>query len=294
MGPNYSRQLSTVTQSVIAEAITNITNNLNNYNNYNTRAIQKIHVDYTGGDVSRCPILLNQVADLASTAIARNATQLSNDVSTEISAKIDALVKQTLEQLNEGFPVGSNKAEVIARVAQFVNESIQVNLKNTITNSMTTTSTTDQEIDVDARYFRCRNAPITFNQASTIDAMATATADTVVTNVVVNKEVADLKAAIDQEVKQTLKGLDFGFIFIIIALIVIGVIVFLSKAAKKVPVDQAVSGFKKFISSINLWLCKHRKAILIFLGVVGTLLATAYGLIRGGVVKNPFLPEYAQ
>ena len=124
--------------------------------------------------------------------------------------------------------------------------------------------------------------------------MASVTSDTVVSNLVSNKVVADLKAAIDQEVKQTLKGLDFGFIFIIIALIVIGVIVFLSKAAKKIPVNQVASGFKRAMNNFNLWLSKHRKAILIFLGSIGALLVTAYGLIRGGVVKNPFLPEYAQ
>lgn len=294
MGPNFSRQITTVTQSVIAEAITKITNNLNNYNNYNTKSIQKIHVDYTGGDVDRCPISINQVADLASTAIARNATQLSTDVNNEISAQIGALVTQTLEQINEGFPIGSNKAEIIAQISQYVNESIQVNLANTITNAMTTNSITDQEIDVDARYFRCRNSPITFNQASTIDAMASVTADTVVSNLVVNKAVADLKATIDQEVKQTLKGIDFGFIIILIVLLIIGAIVFITKAAKALPANQVVSGFQKGLHSIKLFLCNHRKKILITLGSIAALFTTGYVLIRTGTVKNPFLPDYAQ
>lgn len=280
MGKNYSRQLVDMTQQIVSTASTNIVNSLSNRTDYNYRNDQEFKIDWTGADFNRCPISIAQESEIMSSVLNMNTTKFSDEVSNDISSQIDTLVTQTLEQVNKSIPVfNENEASVTMRIRQLVKQQINVSLKNSISNVLATNLSNSQIIDIGARYFKCRNSPITMTQSATIDAIASSTANSMIENVVRNSEVAAIKTQLDQKVSQVNAGIDFGFILFLIIAAVVAFLVYSMKKAK---------GTAKGI-------IKYRKQIALGLVGLSTAVGTVYyALVRSGKVNNPFAPEVAQ
>jgi hypothetical protein len=280
MGKNYSRQLVDMTQQIISTASTKIVNSLSNRSDYNFRNDQTLKIDWTGADFNHCPLTIAQESEIMSRVLNNNTTKFSDEVTNDISSQIDALVTQTLEQVNKSIPVfDENEASVTMRIRQLVKQQINVSLQNSISNVLSTNASNDQVIDIGARYFKCRNSPITMTQSSTIDTIASSTANSTIENVVRNSEVAALKAQLEQKVSQVNAGLDFGFLLFLLLAAVAAFAIFVMKKTKGV--------------TKGIW--KYKKQILLgLLGLTTTGIGVYYALIRSGKVDNPFAPDVAK
>ena len=288
MGKNYSRQLVDQTQTIVSSAVTNIMNTLSNRSSYNYNNRQQIGIDWTGADFNHCPIEIGQRADITSSVLFNNILQLQTDVETEINDQLETLVNQTLTQINSSIPVfDENEAEARVKINQAVKQEIRVSLGSAIENVLTVNAGNTQQLDLVARYFKCKNSRITIDQAVTIDAVANSTASSTIENIVKNSEVAAVKATIDQEVSQANKGIDIAFIiFMVIVAIIVALFLF----------SKTVTGATgKFMTNVkDFFKSTAGKWTLGVLGVITVGTIVSYALIRSGTVKNPFVSEVAQ
>jgi type IV pilus biogenesis protein CpaD/CtpE len=303
MGTNFSKQLVDQTQTIISQALTDITTNVDNSLYGNVGSWQRIDMDLTGANIKRCPITVGQDSQVASEILSQADTTVANDVSQRLEGTLEALVAQTLDQVNKSIPLGANNsADVRTKITQSVNQLLKTSLVTNINNLMYTTTGNNQIVNFRGRYLLCRNSPITINQTSVIDAVSRSTATNVVTNIVKNEAAAGIKAEVDQKVKQANTGLDFGFIFIILALVAFAVLYFffkhnpIKKGAQLVQdgakaAGEAVVGTTAAVTGVGK---SKMKPILITTSIIGTITSVLYGLTRSGVISNPLAPEAAQ
>jgi hypothetical protein len=133
---------------------------------------------------------------------------------------------------------------------------------------------------------------------STIDAVSRGTATSVVNNIVTSEATAGIKAKVDQEVKQANTGLDFGFFFIIVALVLIGVLYFVFKhnpaTMMKKGLEKTAEGVTDGVAGVTGAKKSFIKPLIVILGLFGTAASVVYGLMRFGVIDNPLAPEAAR
>lgn len=313
MGNNTSTQLIDQTQSIIAKALTDITTNVRNGKYANVKSWQREDIDITGANMKRCPMNIGQDTSLTSNVLSQFDTDVANDVTQKVQSELQALISQTLDQINKSIPLGdSNNADVRTKIKQSVNQLLQASITSNIKNVMYETSSTNQYISYRARYFVCKNSPITINQTSTINAVSRGAATNTITNIVTNEATADIKAKIDQEVKQANTGLDFCFMLIILALGLIAILYFIlkhnpitavAKGAGKVAkgagkvvggVGKAVKGTAKAATDVVTGEKSMMKPVLAITSFLGAVSSLVYGLIRSGKIDNPLAPEAAR
>jgi hypothetical protein len=303
MGNNFSDQLVKQTQTIVSQALTDVANNVDNSNYSNVRIWQSVDLDVTGADMNRCKVTIAQDGNLASEQFMQATTEVQNEVATRIQSDLATLVTQTLDQVNKSIPIGAvNRAKVESDIRQSVTNLIKTNIKTNINNLLYHTDQTQQNVKFRARYFKCRNSPISINQASIIDSMSSSTASNVITNIVKTESVAGIKADIDQKVKQANTGLDLSFIFI---LLILGLIAFLYFILKHNPVKAAVNAVKNAASTTVDTVASaasavtnvpksHMKPVLAITSFFGVVSSLVYGLMRTGKLNNPFAPDVAQ
>jgi hypothetical protein len=148
------------------------------------------------------------------------------------------------------------------------------------------------------KWIRCRNSTVNISQSNIFEIVSKLVADSTLENIVKNRTMNDITAAIKQTTEQVNAGLDFGLGLIVLVFLVIAGIFILPKLMKgagggadgKNLQDTAM---KKDPRMRVLMFVKNHKMVL-FLGAILVGLGIWLALMRAGVVTNVFLPPIAR
>lgn len=171
-------------------------------------------------------------------------------------------------------------------------------LDNQVHNVLITKNDGENNLHFMGRWMRCRNSTFNISQSNIFEIASKLVADATLENIVKNRTMNDITAAIKQTTEQVNAGLDFGLGLIVVVFLVIAGIFILPKLMKgagggadgKNLQDAAM---KKDPRMRVLMFVKNHKMVL-FLGAILIGLGIWLALMRAGVVTNVFLPPIAR
>lgn len=223
MGANVSNQqtdiLNKTTQRIINEQLTAVQSTTDT----TVYSRQNINVDYSGANLTNCPLTISQNANVTASLLANNVSDLSNTIDTKLKAAVLNQVKQATEQVNTGLNFGqANVSNNVARTKNIMDQQLTNIIRNSITNVVSSQIGGEQTITVFARSLTCNNSPIEINQATIVDALSKNISESVIKNIATSDVGIDLKTKLDLKTAQKNEGLNFNFLMIIIAIVVLG------------------------------------------------------------------------
>lgn len=216
MGANVSNQtseqMSSIINSVMTEAITNISREQTNI----TENIQNIIFSIIAkGDVKN--VSIEQDAKASIYILSTMSDKIANSFDTEIQNKLTNAITQALKQQNKGINFGqvnaSNQQQIIK---QYIQNNIKNIIKTSISSKVSNVSRTKQGMNINIVARNVSN--ITISQKMMIEAISKSAADTIVDNTVKNKATNEASASGSQSVSQINAGITLfgGLIFLLI------------------------------------------------------------------------------
>jgi hypothetical protein len=227
MGANVSNQSAKALTTIINKNLTEIVSNARTETGSQAVVKQTINLWMEGVDMKKCPVTVDQLADINTSTLQQTNNQMVAELANRIKNDVSADLKQKLTQANDGLNLGAaNVGNVQSKVETYLENNMHNIIRTGIENIMQNDAKTDQEVWIIAKNVTCTEGGFVINQKSLIQLISENVANTIVKNVVENVAVAEVKAAIVNDVSQKNTGLSLSFGGIIIVVIVGGFIAF--------------------------------------------------------------------
>jgi membrane-associated HD superfamily phosphohydrolase len=224
MGANVSDQSQESVSKLVNDSLTDISTSVSNSSSVFANSNQQITLDFWG-KVEDCPFNIYQTADVSISAMLKADSDISAAVANKIENKLAAIIDSSVKQANKGLNLGQVGVSLQSQKAtQDVTNKLQAIIKNSINNTLRVDAMNDQKIDVIVRGdMNCRGQQFNITQEAVVKAVSDAAAKTIVSTVVKNDVFNDLKQQLAQKALQENTGLDLGFGFAIIFVVVVGI-----------------------------------------------------------------------
>lgn len=228
MGANVSNQAISATTDIINNSLNKVTSDVANRTSAFSQIVQSINI---GGDVfsvTNCNVRITQTANNQLSALMSTNTNLSNDVLNDARNSLENELRQQLTQLNSGLniPPQANINNMVSEVSSYITNNFNTYLTTSINNVVESSSKINQSINVNPKYFICKNGTWDITQDAVIRSIANNVSTQIVNNAITNTSLNSVKNAIDQKASQTNQGIDISFGVIgIIAIIIIGILI---------------------------------------------------------------------
>jgi Na+-transporting methylmalonyl-CoA/oxaloacetate decarboxylase gamma subunit len=221
MGANTS----VLDQKVVSKQINNTLNSFISNFTANAEASSKLKqsmsVDFSGADLTGCPINVSQVASNKLSALVNLSSDQLNDISVNLKNQIDNMLSSKLEQKNTGLNLGqANIAKTKQDVRNYLTNNISNLLQSNINSSVAVDSTGEQVINAKFALIKCKESGINISQDMVLETIADNAATSVVKNIndIVASNTTENK--VTSETSQINTGLTLSFGIAIVAAII--------------------------------------------------------------------------
>ena len=209
MGANFSADLSNQSQKIIQKATNTTINDIESSTSSKSsaRAVQNVqmgHLDMSG----YCSVTVSNTVKTQQKVESLMNPKVSTSIANSFKSSFDAIAKKETEQKNTNSIIPSiNESWTLTNINQKLNTDIKNDIETTISNNLRVDNEVNGSQTVTIKGINCTgHANLTLNQNTIVDQMVKSINKSVVSSIVNNSNVAQMRSTVDSKVTQSNDG----------------------------------------------------------------------------------------
>lgn len=209
MGANFSADISNQSQTMIQKATNTTINDIESSTTSKSSAssvqnVQMGHLDMSGN----CSVTVSNTVKTQQKVQSLMNPKVSTNIANAFKSNFDAIAKKETTQKNTNSIIPSiNEHLSFTNINQKLNTDIKTDIDNTISNTLRVDNKNSASQTVTIEGITCTgNANLTLNQDNIVDQMVKSINKSVVSSIVNNSNVAQIRSTVDSKVTQSNDG----------------------------------------------------------------------------------------